>query len=96
MRELRLPRALCAVLVGVALGISGAVFQSLTRNPLGSPDIVGFPQGATVGALIVITMLAGSGARRLRWARSPAARSPRSPSTCSRSSAAARRATGSC
>jgi iron complex transport system permease protein len=60
VRELRLPRALCAVLVGVALGISGAVFQSLTRNPLGSPDIVGFQQGASVGALFVITVLAGS------------------------------------
>lgn len=61
VRELRLPRVLCAILVGGALGVSGAVFQSLTRNPLGSPDIVGFPQGATVGALIVITILAGSG-----------------------------------
>jgi iron complex transport system permease protein len=60
--DLRLPRASCALLVGVALGISGAVFQSLTRNPLGSPDIVGFEQGASVGALVVITILAGSGA----------------------------------
>ena len=62
MRDLRLPRAICAVAVGVALGISGAVFQSLTRNPLGSPDLIGFLQGASVGALIVITVLAGSGA----------------------------------
>ena len=62
VRELRLPRAVCAVLVGAALGISGAVFQSLTRNPLGSPDIVGFQQGASVGALIVITVIGGSGA----------------------------------
>jgi iron complex transport system permease protein len=62
VRELRLPRALCAVLVGIALGISGAIFQSLTRNPLGSPDIIGFQQGASVGALFVITVLAGSGA----------------------------------
>ena len=61
VRELRLPRVLCAILVGLALGVSGAVFQSLTRNPLGSPDIIGFPQGATVGALIVITIMAGSG-----------------------------------
>jgi iron complex transport system permease protein len=61
VRELRLPRVLCALFVGVALGVSGAIFQSLTRNPLGSPDIVGFPQGASVGALIVITVLAGSG-----------------------------------
>ena len=57
VRDLRLPRALCALLVGVALGISGAIFQSLTRNPLGSPDIIGFAQGASVGALIVITIL---------------------------------------
>jgi iron complex transport system permease protein len=61
VRDLRLPRALCALLVGIALGISGAIFQSLTRNPLGSPDIIGFEQGASVGALIVITILAGSG-----------------------------------
>ncbi len=62
VRELRLPRALCAVLVGVALGMSGAIFQSLTRNPLGSPDILGLQQGAAVGALIVITVLELSGA----------------------------------
>ena len=62
VRELRLPRALCAVLVGIALGVSGALFQTITRNPLGSPDIVGFQQGAAVGALVVITVLAGSGA----------------------------------
>jgi iron complex transport system permease protein len=58
--DLRLPRALCGLLVGVALGTSGAIFQSLTRNPLGSPDIIGFEQGASVRALIVITVLAGS------------------------------------
>jgi iron complex transport system permease protein len=62
IQELRLPRAVCAILVGVALAISGAVFQALTRNPLGSPDIVGFTQGASVGALVVITILDGSGA----------------------------------
>ncbi len=62
VRELRLPRALCAVLVGIALGVSGAVFQTVTRNPLGSPDIVGFQQGASAGALFVITVLAASGA----------------------------------
>jgi iron complex transport system permease protein len=62
VRDLRLPRAVCAILVGVALAISGAVFQALTHNPLGSPDIVGFSQGASVGALIVITVVDGSGA----------------------------------
>lgn len=55
--QLRLPRALTAVLVGVALGMSGAVFQSLTRNPLGSPDIIGFTQGAALAALIAIVIL---------------------------------------
>ncbi len=61
VRELRLPRALCAIAVGGALGISGAIFQALTRNPLGSPDVVGFQQGAVTGALVVITIVGGSG-----------------------------------
>ena len=43
---LRLPRALTAVLAGAAFGASGAVYQSLTRNALGSPDIIGFTYGA--------------------------------------------------
>jgi iron complex transport system permease protein len=62
VRELRLPRAVCAVLVGVALGMSGAIFQTLTRNPLGSPDFVGFSHGSAAGALVVITVMGGSGA----------------------------------
>jgi iron complex transport system permease protein len=57
----RLPRVLCALLVGSALGVSGAIFQSLTGNPLGSPDMVGFTVGAATGALVVITVLGGSG-----------------------------------
>ncbi|MFD9034489.1 FecCD family ABC transporter permease [Streptomyces sp. NPDC059567] len=58
--DLRLPRVLVAVLVGAALGIGGAVFQSISRNPLGSPDVIGFGQGATVGALGVIVLSQGS------------------------------------
>jgi iron complex transport system permease protein len=58
--EERLPRILAAVVFGAALGLSGAVFQSLTRNPLGSPDVIGFSTGAYTGALIVITS-AGAG-----------------------------------
>jgi iron complex transport system permease protein len=56
---LRLPRLLTGVLVGAALGVSGAIFQSLSRNPLGSPDIIGFNQGAAVGALLAILLLGG-------------------------------------
>ncbi|MFE5486537.1 FecCD family ABC transporter permease [Streptomyces sp. NPDC056527] len=58
--DLRLPRVLVAVFVGAALGIGGAVFQSISRNPLGSPDVIGFGQGATVGALSVIVLSQGS------------------------------------
>ena len=58
--SLRLPRTLTAILVGAALGMSGAVFQSIARNPLGSPDIIGFESGAALGAVIVITVIEGS------------------------------------
>ena len=61
VEQLRLPRVVCALLSGLALGISGAIFQTLTRNPLGSPDIVGFQTGAVTGALLVITVLEGAG-----------------------------------
>ena len=57
----RLPRVLGAVLFGAALGVSGAVFQSLTRNPLASPDIIGLTSGSYAGGLVVI-ILAGAGA----------------------------------
>lgn len=53
----RLPRIVAALLVGAALAMSGAIFQSLTRNPLGSPDVIGFNTGAYTGALVV--MLSG-------------------------------------
>lgn len=63
VETLRLPRALTAILVGAALGAAGAVFQSVTRNPLGSPDIIGFTSGASAGAVLQIVVLdGGSGA----------------------------------
>lgn len=52
--EWRLPRVLAAIIFGAGLAVSGAIFQSLTRNPLGSPDIIGFTSGSYTGALIVI------------------------------------------
>ncbi|SDT19335.1 FecCD family ABC transporter permease [Actinoplanes derwentensis] len=58
--ELRLPRAVVAALVGIAFGVSGGIFQSITRNPLGSPDVVGFSVGASTGALVVLLVLKGS------------------------------------
>jgi iron complex transport system permease protein len=55
----RMPRILLALLIGAALGVSGAIFQALTRNPLGSPDVIGFDFGAYAGALTAIALLAG-------------------------------------
>lgn len=57
--EWRLPRVGLAFLLGGALGLSGAIFQSLTRNPLGSPDIIGFTAGSYSGALVAILVLSG-------------------------------------
>lgn len=57
--ELRAPRAATALLVGAALGTSGAIFQTLSGNPLGSPDIIGFTTGAATGALLTIIVLEG-------------------------------------
>lgn len=55
----RLPRAVGALLVGAALGMSGAIFQTLSGNPLGSPDIIGFTTGAATGALVQIVLFGG-------------------------------------
>ncbi|MCZ4611716.1 iron chelate uptake ABC transporter family permease subunit [Streptomyces sp. Lzd4kr] len=60
VNELRLPRVLVGLLVGASLGLGGALFQALSRNPLGSPDILGLGQGATAGALVVIVLFSGS------------------------------------
>jgi iron complex transport system permease protein len=51
---LRAPRVLIAVLVGVAFGASGAIFQSLTSNPLGSPDVIGLSYGTATGGIIAV------------------------------------------
>ncbi|WP_432058730.1 FecCD family ABC transporter permease [Streptomyces sp. bgisy022] len=58
--ELRLPRVLVGLLVGASLGLGGALFQSVSRNPLGSPDVLGLGQGATAGALVMIVLFSGS------------------------------------
>lgn len=58
--EWRLPRILAALCAGAALGMAGALFQTLLRNPLGSPDVIGFDAGAFCGA--ILAMLAGAAA----------------------------------
>ncbi|MFF0163367.1 FecCD family ABC transporter permease [Streptomyces sp. NPDC005263] len=63
INELRLPRVLVGLLVGASLGLGGALFQAISRNPLGSPDVLGLGQGAAAGALIVIVLMHGSAAQ---------------------------------
>ena len=57
VRTLRLPRALTGVLVGVAFGLSGTIFQTLAHNPLASPDIIGIDAGAGAAAVFCIIIL---------------------------------------
>ena len=58
--ELRAPRIVVGLLVGLALGIAGALFQTFARNPLASPDVLGITQGASVGAVAAIVLSGGA------------------------------------
>ncbi|MEY9212407.1 iron chelate uptake ABC transporter family permease subunit [Thermobifida halotolerans] len=59
LRRLRGPRLVVALGTGAALGLAGALFQSVTRNPLGSPDVIGLNAGAGAGAALVALALPG-------------------------------------
>ncbi|WP_182085395.1 iron chelate uptake ABC transporter family permease subunit [Aureimonas sp. ME7] len=54
IRVIRGPRALAALGAGAALGLSGAIFQTLLRNPLASPDIMGFTSGAGLAVVVAV------------------------------------------
>jgi len=58
--EWRLPRAVAAITIGAMLGIAGALFQTVTRNPLASPDILGLSNGAFTGMLLALVLVSGS------------------------------------
>jgi len=60
--NVRLPRATLAVLSGIAFALSGIIFQTLLRNPLASPDIIGISHGASASAVFCIIVLGLSGA----------------------------------
>lgn len=55
----RLPRILVAIGAGAAFGIAGAMFQTMLRNPLASPDVIGFTAGANFGALFAVLLTGG-------------------------------------
>lgn len=61
VRELRLPRAVLSILAGMSFGLGGVVFQTLLRNPLASPDIIGISSGASAAAVFAIVVLGWSG-----------------------------------
>lgn len=56
----RLPRSIAGITVGAMLGIAGALFQTVTRNPLASPDILGLSNGAFTGMLLALVLVSGS------------------------------------
>jgi iron complex transport system permease protein len=59
--NVRLPRATLAVLTGISFALSGIIFQTLLRNPLASPDIIGISHGASAAAVFCIIMLGLTG-----------------------------------
>lgn len=64
--ENRLPTAVVALLAGIAFGLSGTLFQTLLRNPLASPDVIGVTLGASAGAVIAMSFFEADG-RALFW-----------------------------
>ena len=54
--SVRLPRVIIAILVGAALAISGTAIQSLFRNPMADPGVIGISSGASFGAIVVIAL----------------------------------------
>lgn len=63
VNSLRLPRLVTCLLVGAGLALSGSIFQSVSGNLLGSPDILGFTFGSATGALVVLLVLRGNAAQ---------------------------------
>lgn len=60
VQEFRLPRVMVAVLVGAALGLSGALVQGVTRNPIAAPDVLGVTAGASFGGVLVLLAFGGT------------------------------------
>ncbi|MCR2792548.1 iron chelate uptake ABC transporter family permease subunit [Microbacterium sp. zg.Y625] len=59
--ELRLPRATLGLVAGLAFGLAGVTFQTMLRNPLASPDIIGITSGASAAAVVGIIVLSLNG-----------------------------------
>jgi len=60
--ESKLPHAVTGTMIGVAFGLAGALFQTMLRNPLASPDVIGISSGASAAAVVAIVVFGASGA----------------------------------
>jgi iron complex transport system permease protein len=67
LHELRVPRTLLGATVGAALGVAGGLMQSLTRNPLADPGILGINAGASVAVVLVVALTGVSGIGFYLW-----------------------------
>jgi iron complex transport system permease protein len=67
LHELRVPRTILGVVVGAALGVAGGLMQSLTRNPLADPGILGVNAGASVAVVLVVALTGVSGLGFYLW-----------------------------
>ncbi|MGO0862297.1 iron chelate uptake ABC transporter family permease subunit, partial [Clostridioides difficile] len=56
VKDVRLPRAIAAALVGGFLAVSGAIMQGITRNPIAEPSVIGITQGATFAIAISLVL----------------------------------------
>ena len=65
--EMRVPRTMVGLLAGAALGLSGAVLQGVTRNPLADPGIMGVNAGAAAAVVLAITLLGVGGVSSYIW-----------------------------
>lgn len=59
--DLRLSRVLCGIAVGAALAVGGAILQTLVRNPLASPDVLGVSSGASLGVMVSVYVASAAG-----------------------------------
>jgi iron complex transport system permease protein len=67
VHDLRLPRTICGVLVGIALGVAGALMQAVTRNPLAEPGLLGVNAGASLAVVGSVWLLHVTSMSALVW-----------------------------
>ena len=71
VRQLRVPRTALGLLVGLALGVAGALMQGHTRNPLGDPGLLGVTAGASLAVVLSIWLLGADSAGGYVWSATP-------------------------